>query len=232
MLFDRNLDTSHPTSSRDLAPPLLRLAQARLIFGSGLLRSAYPSHLDQTSSTFDEGPEKAPFPSQGSQICSHCQPELILRQLFPTARLHAKRHMPDVVLCGLPGASYSINGCLPLALTYFLSHRSRILSLKQVTKLCGPEPLIKYVVLFVVSLQVLCAYLLRDTSFFSLKFFLTAYIIGATANQNCFLAIHEISYNLAFRSPGANRLIAIFANLPIGIPYSASFRVRQVMLDS
>jgi len=28
----------------------------------------------------------------------------------------------DVVLCGLPGASYSINGYLPLAFTPFLSH--------------------------------------------------------------------------------------------------------------
>jgi hypothetical protein len=30
---------------------------------------------------------------------------------------------------------------------------------------------------------------------------------------------------LAFKSPFANRMLAIFANLPIGIPYSASFRV-------
>lgn len=95
----------------------------------------------------------------------------------------------------------------------------------QVTKLCGPEPLTKYLVAFVVALQVTCAYLLRDKPFLSWPTFLTAYIIGATANQNLFLAIHEISHNLAFRSPLANRLFAVFANLPIGIPYSASFRV-------
>lgn len=53
---------------------------------------------------------------------------------------------------------------------------------------------------------------------------LTAYVIGATANQNCFLAIHEITHNLAFKSPMANRVLAVVANLPIGIPYSASFR--------
>jgi sphingolipid delta-4 desaturase len=94
----------------------------------------------------------------------------------------------------------------------------------EVTKLCGPEPLTKYVVAFVVSLQILCAYLLRDTPIISWPFFLTAYIIGATANQNLFLAIHEISHNLAFRNPLANRVFAVFANLPIGIPYSASFR--------
>lgn len=94
------------------------------------------------------------------------------------------------------------------------------------TKLCGPEPLTKYVVAGVVALQIALGYALRDTSFFSLKFWVVAYVIGASANQNLFLAIHEISHNLAFRSPLANRLLAIIANLPIGIPYSASFRVR------
>ena len=102
----------------------------------------------------------------------------------------------------------------------------------EVTKLCGPEPLTKYVVLGVVSLQIATAYLLRNTPFFSWTFFLTAYVIGATANQNLFLAIHEISHNLAFRSAGMNRAIAIFANLPIGIPYSASFRVRPAQSGS
>ncbi|KAL1635471.1 sphingolipid delta-4 desaturase [Diplodia intermedia] len=105
------------------------------------------------------------------------------------------------------------------------SQRSELThALLQVTKLCGPEPLTKYIVLGVVSLQVTCAYLLRNTPILSWPFFLTAYIIGATANQNIFLAIHEISHNLAFRSPMANRLFACFANIPIGIPYSASFR--------
>ena len=83
-------------------------------------------------------------------------------------------------------------------------------------------------VLGVVFLQCLCAYLLRDSKIFSWPFLLTAYIIGATANQNLFLAIHEISHNLAFKSPLANRLFAIIANVPIGIPYSASFRVSRI----
>ncbi|KAE8373443.1 methionine aminopeptidase [Aspergillus bertholletiae] len=107
-------------------------------------------------------------------------------------------------------------------------HRSRrqaiIKAHPEVTKLCGPEPLTKYVVFGVVSLQICCAYLLRDTSMLSWRFLATAYVIGATANQNLFLAIHEISHNLAFRSPMGNRLLAIFANLPIGLPYSAAFR--------
>ncbi|EFW19965.1 hypothetical protein D8B26_003552 [Coccidioides posadasii str. Silveira] len=107
-------------------------------------------------------------------------------------------------------------------------HKSRrqaiIKAHPEVLKLCGPEPLTKYVVLGVVSLQVACATFLRNTPILSWRFLLTAYLIGATANQNLFLAIHEISHNLAFKSPLGNRLLAIFANFPIGLPYSAAFR--------
>ncbi|CAK7201008.1 sphingolipid delta-4 desaturase [Sporothrix eucalyptigena] len=109
-------------------------------------------------------------------------------------------------------------------------HRTRRLAIikahPEVTKLCGPEPLTKWVVAGVVGLQIGVSLSLNHYgyTFFSWPFWLAAYFIGATANQNLFLAIHEISHNLAFRSPLANRLLAIVANLPIGIPYSASFR--------
>ncbi|CAI0654860.1 unnamed protein product, partial [Colletotrichum noveboracense] len=107
-------------------------------------------------------------------------------------------------------------------------HRTRRLAIikahPEITKLCGPEPLTKYVVAGVVAMQVFWAWYLSETSFWSWKFWAVGYVFGATANQNLFLAIHEISHNLAFRSPQANRLFAIFANLPIGVPYSASFR--------
>lgn len=75
------------------------------------------------------------------------------------------------------------------------------------------------------ALQVTLACLLSETPFWSWKFWAVAYVFGATANQNLFLAIHEISHNLAFKSGLANRVFAVFANLPIAIPYSASFRV-------
>ncbi|KAG6066494.1 hypothetical protein E4U32_005886 [Claviceps aff. humidiphila group G2b] len=107
-------------------------------------------------------------------------------------------------------------------------HRTRRLAIikahPEITKLCGPEPLTKYVVVGVVTLQIVLAYLLRSTPFWSFKFWAVAYVFGATANQNLFLAIHEISHNLAFKSALANRLFAIVANLPIAVPYSAAFR--------
>lgn len=83
----------------------------------------------------------------------------------------------------------------------------------------------KYVVLFVVSLQISLAVMMRNHSPLSPIFIFTAYAIGGTANHNLFLAIHEITHNLAFPGIALNKLLAIFANLPIGIPYSAAFKV-------
>ncbi|EDR13675.1 delta 15-fatty acid desaturase protein, partial [Laccaria bicolor S238N-H82] len=107
-------------------------------------------------------------------------------------------------------------------------HRTRRMAIMkahpEVTKLMGHEPLTKYVVLLVVSLQVGLAIYLRHTSPLSPLFIFCAYAIGGTANHNLFLAIHEITHNLAFKSIIPNKLLAIFANLPIGIPYSAAFK--------
>lgn len=93
----------------------------------------------------------------------------------------------------------------------------------EIRKLTGHEPLTKWLVGVVVALQFSAAYYLRNSSPFTLKFFVIAYVVGATANQAIFLAIHELSHNLLFKKPIANKLFAIFTNFPIGIPYSASF---------
>ncbi|KAJ7731137.1 dihydroceramide delta(4)-desaturase [Mycena maculata] len=107
-------------------------------------------------------------------------------------------------------------------------HRTRRMQIlkahPEVTKLMGHEPLTKYVVLGVVALQLLCAIALRHTRPFSPLFLVCAYVIGGTANHNLFLAIHEITHNLAFKRIVPNKLLAIFANLPIGIPYSVMFK--------
>ncbi|KAL4251978.1 fatty acid desaturase type 1 family protein [Abortiporus biennis] len=111
-------------------------------------------------------------------------------------------------------------------------HRTRRMAIMkahpEVTKLMGHEPLTKYVVLVVVSIQIITAVLLRNTRPLSPWFIFCAYAIGGTANHNLFLAIHEITHNLAFRGIKANKALAIFANLPIGIPYSAAFKKYHI----
>lgn len=107
-------------------------------------------------------------------------------------------------------------------------HRSRRLQIMkahpEVTKLMGHEPLTKYVVFMVITIQLGLAFWLRHYHPLSLRFLLTAYVIGGTANHNLFLAIHEITHNLAFRGIIPNKILAMIANLPIGIPYAVTFK--------
>ncbi|KAA1085815.1 hypothetical protein PGT21_020476 [Puccinia graminis f. sp. tritici] len=113
-------------------------------------------------------------------------------------------------------------------------HRSRRRAIlkdhPEVRKLMGYTWTTKWVTLFVVSLQLSVAMYFGSRSKEGLesawnwKFFVAAYVIGGTANQNLFLAIHEITHNLAFKKILHNRLLAIFANLPIGIPYAMVFK--------
>jgi sphingolipid delta-4 desaturase len=98
----------------------------------------------------------------------------------------------------------------------------------QVTKLMGHEPLTKWVVLLVTLIQFSTAFYLRNTPFWSWKFWILAYVIGGTANQNTFLAVHEITHNLAFKGVKANRAFAILTNLPIGVPFAMMFKKYHI----
>ncbi|PKA60152.1 sphingolipid delta-4 desaturase [Apostasia shenzhenica] len=73
-----------------------------------------------------------------------------------------------------------------------------------------------------VVLQLWTATYLHNSSW--LKILTVAYLFGSFLNHNLFLAIHELSHNLAFSSPSHNRWLGIFSNLPIGIPMSVTFQ--------
>lgn len=96
----------------------------------------------------------------------------------------------------------------------------------------GHEPITKYIVAAVVTLQIVVAFLLRNTIPFSPLFLFVAYAVGGTANHNLFLAIHEITHNLAFKGINANKYLALFANLPIGLPYAMMFKVSRPMVNA
>lgn len=74
----------------------------------------------------------------------------------------------------------------------------------------------------VVSLQLWTATLLHSAGW--LKILAIAYFFGSFLNHNLFLAIHELSHNLAFSTSVYNRWLGIFANLPIGVPMSVTFQ--------
>ncbi|KAI5448066.1 sphingolipid delta(4)-desaturase DES1-like [Lathyrus oleraceus] len=103
------------------------------------------------------------------------------------------------------------------------SRRRQILSkYPQIKDLFGPDYSALFKISVVVLLQLGTAILLKDAGW--LKILLVAYFFGSFLNHNLFLAIHELSHNLAFSSPVCNRWLGIFANLPIGVPMSVTFQ--------
>ena len=103
------------------------------------------------------------------------------------------------------------------------SRRREILAkYPQIKELFGSDPLAFIKIAAVVSLQLWTATLLRDAGWS--KILPVAYFFGSFLNHNLFLAIHELSHNLAFATPSLNRWLGIFANLPIGVPMSVTFQ--------
>jgi sphingolipid delta-4 desaturase len=94
----------------------------------------------------------------------------------------------------------------------------------EMKKLMGSDPKFKYIVVVLVLLQLAACYALKDHSWPTI--FVFAYFLGGTINHSLSLAIHEIAHNLAFghSRPFTNRLFGFFANLPIGVPVSISFK--------
>ncbi|KAL6546618.1 hypothetical protein OROMI_022339 [Orobanche minor] len=103
------------------------------------------------------------------------------------------------------------------------SRRRQILSqYPQIKQLFGPDPFAFLKIAAVALLQLWTATFLYDATW--LKILIVAYFFGSFLNHNLFLAIHELSHNLAFSSPIYNRWLGIFANLPIGVPMSVTFQ--------
>eukprot|EP00252_Welwitschia_mirabilis_P018006 TRINITY_DN40150_c0_g1_i1.p1 TRINITY_DN40150_c0_g1~~TRINITY_DN40150_c0_g1_i1.p1 ORF type:complete len:326 (-),score=46.94 TRINITY_DN40150_c0_g1_i1:182-1159(-) len=103
------------------------------------------------------------------------------------------------------------------------TRRRQILAVHpEIKELFGPDSWAFPKIFAVVCIQVGTATLLCNASW--LKITVAAYFFGSFLNHNLFLAIHELSHNLAFSKPLYNRLLGIFANLPVGIPMSITFQ--------
>lgn len=93
----------------------------------------------------------------------------------------------------------------------------------EVKKLMIIEERTKYIIGATVILQLACSVLstwIQD----SVAFCLFSYVFGATISHSLFLAIHETTHNSCCKSLSGNQWLGILANLPIVIPYSATFR--------
>lgn len=93
----------------------------------------------------------------------------------------------------------------------------------EVKNLIGINPRTKYTVVFLVAVQLTIAAFIGQVGW--IPFLLITYFIGATIGQALFLAVHEITHYLAFKSKKYNNYLAFVANLPIVLPYAMSFKV-------
>jgi len=94
----------------------------------------------------------------------------------------------------------------------------------EVKKLMGYDPMIALYVSGKVVTQVTIAWLLRDASWRLIV--PIAWVVGATINHWLGGAIHEIGHNLAFghKRPLLNRALGMWANLPMVVPLSVSYK--------
>ncbi|MGB1248309.1 MAG: fatty acid desaturase, partial [Chitinophagales bacterium] len=105
----------------------------------------------------------------------------------------------------------------------------------EVKELFGHNPKIAISVVVLVAIQFLVAF--NIDKIFALDigawawvvFVAITYIIGASIAHALFLAIHEVTHNLAFKKVEHNNLLAFIANLPIIFPYAMSFKVYHGM---
>ena len=94
----------------------------------------------------------------------------------------------------------------------------------EIKSLMGLCPVIRYSVSLLVLTQIFAAYIASYLSYFWIV--ILAYCFGGIINHSLTLAIHDISHNVVFGNlyPWANRLFGIWANLPVSVPMSVSFK--------
>jgi len=94
----------------------------------------------------------------------------------------------------------------------------------QIKKLFGVDPTFKWKVCGLVLIQILTLFVIQHQSWPII--ILTGYLFGGVINHALMLAVHETAHGAAFgiKYPTANKWFGIFANLPIGLPFSVAFK--------
>ena len=96
----------------------------------------------------------------------------------------------------------------------------------EIKQYIGKNPYTFLIILLVVSLQLTIAYSLRHQAWWVTL--ITAYFIGAFANHNLYVCIHEATHNLVFKNKILNIFAAIAADLVNVAPGAISFRTYHL----
>jgi len=94
----------------------------------------------------------------------------------------------------------------------------------EIKKLYGPDKNFKWIVIAMTLFQLCSLYLIKGLKWPYVM--ILAYCVGGVINHSLMLAIHEIAHNMGFgpKYPMYNRILGMFANLPIGLPFSVTFK--------
>lgn len=97
---------------------------------------------------------------------------------------------------------------------------------REIQACIGYEWKTKYVVVLLVAAQLGFAYLFREDALWggTWQFYVFAYVVGAPITQALFLAVHELSHNLLFKAPWANKWFGFFTNLPMVLPFAYAYK--------
>ncbi|MBI1224238.1 MAG: fatty acid desaturase [Bacteroidetes bacterium] len=110
---------------------------------------------------------------------------------------------------------------------HFQRRKDILKSHPEVTKLFGVNPNLKFVTIGLVLAQFAIAFYIHMLPWWA--FLLVTFAVGATIAQALFLAIHEITHDLAFKKKVYNNWLAFFANLPIVFPFAMSFKTYHAI---
>lgn len=105
---------------------------------------------------------------------------------------------------------------------HFTRRKEIIKRYPEVKKLFGIDSGLKYKTVLIVLLQLGSALFFLPES--GWLFLTLSFVLGATLANILFLAIHEITHDLAFRSRPLNNWLAIVANIPLIFPFAMAFR--------
>lgn len=94
---------------------------------------------------------------------------------------------------------------------------------KEINRLMGPEDATKYLATLVVLGQLVLGLFVVQRLTWGWYLFI-AYAVGGTLTHNLFLAIHEVTHNLAFRGAYWNDMYAMVLNIPLAVPYAMMFK--------
>jgi len=92
----------------------------------------------------------------------------------------------------------------------------------EVKELFGINPALKYwTILWVVVVMTVAAFSYQLSW---IPYLLVTYFVGATIMHAMFLAVHEITHDMAFKKKVNNNYLAFFANIPMIAPYAMAFK--------